>query len=150
MRLHLISTLHGIPVGYALTGAKADERATLLTMLDATPVPVPTGQVIMADKGYNGVWLDDELNNGGVALIRPARKGEAPRPGRQFLKPLRQRIESVFDTLKGQLGLEQHGGRILAGVVSPMVRRLLALTAAIWHNHATGQPVLRSLIAHDH
>ena len=148
MRLHLISTLHGMPVGYAVTGAKADERTTLLAMLDT--VPVPDGQVIMADKGYNGVWLEDELNAGGVELIRPARKGEAPRPGRQFLKPLRQRIESVFDTLKGQLTLEQHGGRTVSGVASRMVRRLLALTAAIWHNHTTGQPVLRSLIAYDH
>ena len=25
-----------------------------------------------------------------------------------------------------------------------------AVTAAIWHNHKTGQPVLRSLIAYDH
>lgn len=150
LRLHLISTLHGMPVGYAVTGAKADERATLLTMLDTAPVPVPAGQVIMTDKGYNGAWLEEELNDGGVELIRPARKGEDPRPGRQFLKPLRQRIESVFDTLKGQLGLEHHGGRTLSGVISRIVRRLLALTAVIWHNHATGQPVLRSLIAYDH
>lgn len=28
--------------------------------------------------------------------------------------------------------------------------RILALTAAIWHNRATGQPVTRSLIAYDH
>lgn len=150
LRLHLVSTLHGLPVGYALTGAKADERATLLAMLDAVPVSVPTGQMIMADKGYNGAWLEEELNDGGVELIRPARKGETPRPGRKFLKPLRQRIESVFDTLKGQLGLEQHGGRTFSGVISRMVRRLLALTAVIWHNHTTGQPVLRSLIAYDH
>ena len=150
MRLHLISTLHGLPVSYAVTGAKADERATLLSMLDTAPVSVPAGQVIMADKGYNGVWLEDELNDGGVELLRPARKGEAPGPGRQFLKPLRQRIESVFDTLKGQLGLEQHGGRTVAGVVSRVMRRLLALTAVIWHNYTTGQPVLRSLIAYDH
>ncbi|ALP49151.1 IS982 family transposase [Corynebacterium glutamicum] len=150
MRLHLVSTLHGLPVGYALTGAKVDERATLLAMLDAVPVPVPAGQVIMADKGYNGAWLEEELTNGGVDLIRPARKGEAPRPGRQFLKPLRQRIESVFDTLKGQLGLEQHGGRTFSGVISRVLRRLLALTTVIWHNHTIGQPVLRSLIAYDH
>jgi hypothetical protein len=26
----------------------------------------------------------------------------------------------------------------------------LALTAAIWHNRATGQPITRSLIAYDH
>ena len=30
LRLHLITTLHGLPVGYALTGAKADERDTLI------------------------------------------------------------------------------------------------------------------------
>lgn len=104
----------------------------------------------MADKGYNGAWLEEALNGGGVELIRPARKSEAPRPGRQVLKPLRQRIESVFDTVKGQLGLEQHGGRTVAGVVSRVMRWLLALTAMIWHNDTTGQPVLRSLIAYDH
>uniref|UniRef100_UPI0038511B19 hypothetical protein n=1 Tax=Klenkia terrae TaxID=1052259 RepID=UPI0038511B19 len=31
-----------------------------------------------------------------------------------------------------------------------IAQRLLALTAAIWHNRATGQPVTRSLIAYDH
>ncbi|MDT0447472.1 IS982 family transposase, partial [Streptomyces sp. DSM 41886] len=29
-------------------------------------------------------------------------------------------------------------------------QRILALTAAIWHNRATGQPITRSLIAFDH
>jgi hypothetical protein len=27
---------------------------------------------------------------------------------------------------------------------------ILALTAAIWHNDPTGQPVMRSLVAYDH
>jgi hypothetical protein len=31
-----------------------------------------------------------------------------------------------------------------------MLQRLLALTAAIWHNQHTGQPVMRSLTAYDH
>jgi hypothetical protein len=30
------------------------------------------------------------------------------------------------------------------------MQRILALTAAIWHNDATGQTVLRSQIAYDH
>lgn len=30
------------------------------------------------------------------------------------------------------------------------MQRILALTAAIWHNDATVQTVLRSLIAYDH
>ena len=31
-----------------------------------------------------------------------------------------------------------------------VAQRLLALTAAIWHNRATGQPVTSSLVAYDH
>lgn len=150
LRLHLLSTLDGLPVGYAITGAKADERETLHEILYQTPAPVPHGQTIMADKGYASRTFETGLADAGVTLLRPAKKDEAPRNGAVFLKPLRQRIESVFDTLKGQLGLEQHGGRTPQGVIVRVLQRLLALTAAIWHNHATGQPVLRSLTAYDH
>ena len=31
-----------------------------------------------------------------------------------------------------------------------VVQRVLALTAAIWHNDHTGQPIKRSLLAYDH
>lgn len=150
LRLHLLATLDGLPVGFALTGAKADERDTLQGILDTLPSQIPAGQTVMADKGYYGRAFEDDLHAAGVVLLRPARKGEPPREGAQFLRPLRQRIESVFDTLKGQLGLEQHGGRTPAGVIVRVLQRLLALTAVIWHNHHTGQPVLRSLTAYDH
>lgn len=149
-RLHLLCTLHGLPVGFALTGAKADERDTLLGILQATPAPVRPGQSILADKGYVSRQFEAELNEAGITLIRPARKGEKPRAGARFLKPLRQVIESINDTLKGQLDLEAHGGKTIAGVTIRVLQRLLALTAAIWHNHNTRQPVLRSLTAYDH
>lgn len=63
---------------------------------------------------------------------------------------VRQLIESVNDTLKGQLDLEQHGGRTFAGVAVRIAQRLLAMSAAIWHNNKTGAPITRSLIAYDH
>ena len=84
------------------------------------------------------------------SMERDYRIGEAPRPGARFLKPLRQLIESVNDTLKGRLDLERHGGRTHQGLMTRMLPRLLALTAAIWHNHHSGQPRLRSLVAYDH
>ena len=34
--------------------------------------------------------------------------------------------------------------------IHPVLQRILALTAAIWHNDHTGQPVMRSLTAYDH
>jgi hypothetical protein len=82
--------------------------------------------------------------------MRPARKGEAERPGAHLFKPLRQTIESINQTLKGQLDLVRLGGRTPAGVMVRVLQRILALTAAIWHNDKTGQPVMRSLTAYDH
>jgi hypothetical protein len=72
--------------------------------------------------------------------VRPARKGEPQRVGGRLFKPLRQLIESVNDTFKGQLDLERHGGRTPIGVAVRVLQRILALTAAIWHNHHAGQP----------
>jgi hypothetical protein len=60
-------------------------------------------------------------------LIRPARKDEPPRRGARQLRSLRQIIESVNDTLKGQLSLEQHGGHSPQGVTVRILQRLLAL-----------------------
>ncbi len=82
--------------------------------------------------------------------FRVAQKGEATRAGAGLFKPLRQLIESVNQTFKGQLDLERHGGRTGVGVAVRVLQRILALTAAVWHNHKTGQPTLRSLVAYDH
>lgn len=101
-------------------------------------------------KNYYGRAFEAELAAADIDLLRPARQGERPRPGARFLKPLRQVIESVNDTFKGQLDLEQHGGHTPAGVWVRVLQRVLALTAAIWHNDRTGQPIKRSLIAYDH
>jgi hypothetical protein len=56
LRLHLVCTLHGLPVTFALTGAKADERQVLLELLEVEPQLVATrpGQVLIADKNYYG------------------------------------------------------------------------------------------------
>lgn len=59
-------------------------------------------------------------------------------------------MESINQTLKGQLDLERHGGHTPNGVIVRVLQRILALTAAIWHNDHTGQPVKRSLTAYDH
>jgi hypothetical protein len=76
--------------------------------------------------------------------LRPARKGESERVGARLFKPLRQTIESINQTFKGQLDLERHGGHTPTGV---LVRscNILAITAAIWRNDHTGQPIKRSL-----
>jgi hypothetical protein len=151
LRLHLVCTVHGLPIGWALTGAKADERHTLTDILTGTPTLAGrAGQILIGDKNYYGRAFESELRDAGITLLRPSRAGEPTRPGERFFKPLRQIIESVNDTLKGQLDLERHGGRTIAGVCTRIAQRLLALTAAIWHNDRLGLTVRRSLTAYDH
>ena len=92
----------------------------------------------------------------GPVLLRPVRKGEARRAGQHLLRPLRQVIESVNWTFKGQLDLERHvdlerhGDRTPGGIIARSLARILALTAAIWNDDKTAQPVNRSLTAYDH
>jgi hypothetical protein len=152
LRLHLVCTLSGLPVLFALAGAKADERETLLGMLTAGQDVVRDhpGQTLIGDKNYFGHHFEADLAGRALVLLRPVRKGEARRSGQHLLKPLRQVIESVNWTLKGQLDLERHGGRTPQGILTRILARILALTAAIWHNDKTGQPVKRSLTAFDH
>lgn len=152
LRLHLVATPAGLPVTWALADPKLDERQVLMAVLDHDPVLTRQrpGLTIIADKGYVSHELDSYLADCGVTLLRPSYRNRTPRPGEHLLKPIRQLVESIFDTLKGQLDLELHGGRSIDGVSVRIGQRLLALTAAIWHNRATGQPVTRSLIAYDH
>ena len=154
LRLHLVCTLHGLPIAWALTGAKADEREVLTALLasneDLHPSQRTAIQILIADKNYYGRAFEAELHDAGIDLLRKARKGEKPRPGAEFFKPLRQSVESVFDTFKGQLHLEHHHGKTITGVCTRVAQRVLALTAAIWHNDRIGAPTLRSLTAYDH
>lgn len=152
LRLHLVATLGGLPVGFALTGAKADERQVLLGLLAADPALAAArpGQTIIADRHYYGTAFEAALADWDLRLLRPARKGEPERPTARLFKPLRQTIESINQTFKAQLDIERHGGHTPAGVLVRILQRILALTAAIWHNDHTSAPVHRSLTAYDH
>ncbi len=150
LRLHLLATPAGLPIAAALTGATADERDVCWDMITHGDLARP-GQTLIADKGYRSAAFEEQLAQRGITLIRPATASERTRPGRRFLRPFRQIIESIIQTLKAQLGLERHGGRTPAGVAARVLQRLLALTAAIWHNQTTHQPgPARSLLAYDH
>jgi hypothetical protein len=101
--------------------------AAVCPQIPARPVPLPVRPVriqLIGDKNYYGCDLEANLGRAGLRLLRPARRGEPEPPGRQFLKPLRQIIESVNDTFKGQLDLERHGGHTPAGVITRILQRI--------------------------
>jgi hypothetical protein len=152
LRLYLICTPAGMPILWALANPKIGEREVLEAMLhrDADLIASRTGLVLISDKGFAGRDIEQLLAEFRIDLLRPARKKEKERWGAAVLKKIRQLIESVNDTLKGQLDLELHGGRTPEGVATRVAQRILAMAASIWHNFHTGAPVTRSLIAYDH
>lgn len=149
LKLYLIATPEGMPVIWGLATPKIGEREVTQALLEHDQHLIQQGQVILGDRGFAGkdfeAFITEQI---GAHLVRPDRKDEKPRFG--ALGGIRQWIESVFDTLKGQLGLEQHGGRTIAGVHAKIGAKLLALAAGIWHNWRIGAPRKRSLTAYDH
>jgi hypothetical protein len=151
-KLAIVCTCDGTVTGFGLANPKLyGEREQARQMLQDQPANRPApGTAIVTDKGLSGEDFEDFLagDDLGLALVRPARRDEkAPR---YFPNWLRQRVEAIIWTLKRQLGLERHGGRVPAGLWTRVVQRLLALNACIWHNWNIGAPVKRSLIAYDH
>jgi hypothetical protein len=150
VKLMLITTVDGTVTGFGLANPKLfGEREQTRQMLTRQPANRPAlGTAVVTDKGLAGQGSEDFFADLDLVLIRPARRNEKhPRP---FPNWLRQRIEAIIWTLKHQLGLEDHGGRVPAGLWARVVQRLLALNAVIWHNWTIGAPVKRSLIAYDH
>jgi hypothetical protein len=106
------------------------------------------GMVIAADKGLAGRAFAQQVGELGVVLVRPDRADEPHRWG--SLGGIRQWVESIIDTLKGQLGLEQHGAHTAQGLWVRVAQRLLALAAGVWFNWQLGVADKRSLVAYDH
>jgi len=134
LRLYLLCAPDGMPVYFALAPANEGEREVAGAMLERARKEgmLQGDEVILADKGFSGREFEETVASLDAQLIRPDRKGEKPRFGK--LGRMRQWIESVYDTAKGQLSLEQHGGHIPEGVWARVCQRVLALAAGVWHN----------------
>lgn len=150
LKLYLVTTLDGMPVVWCLADPKLGEREVAQELLEHAHdlALIGEGVILIGDKGFAGTAFARHLAGLGITFVRPDRRDETRRHGN--LAPIRQRIESIIDTVKGQLSLEHHGARTPAGVLARVAQRILALAAAIWHNWATNAPIKRSLIAYDH
>jgi hypothetical protein len=140
-RLHGLFALDGTPRALILTSPKTPERDVCLTLLKRCQ---RDGHLfVLGDKGYAGREFEHSASNLNATIIRPKRKNE---PGNgPHIAPIRQRIESIFQTCKDLLTLERHGARTLHGLATRISTRFLALAAAIALNHRLGRPT-RSLV----
>ena len=121
-RLYLVCAPDGMPIVWGLANPKIGEREATETMLRHDKHLIRPGQIFIGDKGFAGKDFENFITGELEAeLIRPDRKDEKPRFGK--LGGIRQWVESVFDTMKGQLTLEDHGGRTIPVSSSPHHQR---------------------------
>jgi hypothetical protein len=143
-RLYLLCAPDGMPIAFELAPANAPEREVAAELLGRVELD---GYTVIADKGFAGADFEALMAEFGALFLRPDRKDESHRFG--GLGGIRQWIESIVDTFKGQLSLERHGAHTMPGLLTRIAQRLLALAAGLWHNWNIGDPG-RHLTAYDH
>ena len=136
MRLHLLGAPDGTIRSVILASADDKERDVARRLF---AMALRGGETIVCDKGYAGAeFAEHAACTYHAAVLRPARQTE-PNNG-LHLSGIRQRIESIFWTLKDQLGLEAHRARTLHGLRARIASKLLAYSAGIWLNWLLGRP----------
>ena len=111
-----------------------------------TPHP---GSTLFADGGFWGREYLASMQLIDVQLITPAKHKVSKRPASEIAKArIRLVIESVFATLKRQMGLQDHQAKTLPGLIARIAQRLLALTLGIYLNILLDRPP-RALAAYD-
>ena len=136
MRLHLLGAPDGTIRAAILASADHKERDVAKRLF---AIGLRGDETIIADKGYAGAeFAAHAAAQHDATVLRPARKTE-PDNG-LHLSAIRQRIESIFWTLKDRLGLEAHQARTLHGLRARIASKLLAYSAGIWINWLTGRP----------
>jgi hypothetical protein len=133
-KLVLLCAPDGTIVDFDLVAANAPERDAALALLEANPIE---GATIICDKGFAGADFEAAVRELRALLLRPSRSDEPDRPNPP-IGWIRQRIESIINTLKDQLLLERHGARTPAGLLARVTARILALCTAVNLNQQLG------------
>jgi len=135
-KLVLLCAPDGTIIDFDLVAANAAEREAALALLQANPIE---GATIICDKGFAGADFEAAVHQLRALLLRPSRADEPDRPNPP-IGWIRQRIESIVNTLKDQLHLERHGARTPAGLLARITARILALCACVNLNQHLGRP----------
>ena len=113
----MLAAPDGMPVAWCLATPKLGEREVAAACWTTSAAGCGPGMVILADKGLAGRGFEQLVADLARCCCGPTVPMSRTGSGRWV--GVRQWIESTFDTLKDQLGLERHGGRTLAGRLGP-------------------------------
>ena len=129
---------HCLLVALTITSPKDGERDIALGLL--TRSGRGRTLTVIGDKGYAGREFEAAAQQLGMTIDGRLRRTDEDPADRPHLASIRQRIESIFWTMKDTLTLERHGARTLPGLRERMLARFLTLAACVTLNHQLGRP----------
>lgn len=136
-KLHVLTTLSGIPVKYVLEGAN-EHDITVLPELVSNVYNV----CVLGDKGYVGEDLKvDLLKTNQIklyALQRGNQKNKYPKELNSLLKSKRKRIETTFSQLCDQFELEKVYAKTIWGMITRIKIKLLSFVLCCLINKLRG------------
>ena len=136
-KVHVMVTLDGYITAFEITPASTDEREGLRDLVEGQ-----SGLVVLADKGYIGEALAEDMSEQGICLMalkRSNSKMNWPKPVRQLIFRLRRRMETVFSQLAGQLNAERVLSKSFQGLCTRLTNKILAYNLCMVLNSVFGE-----------
>ena len=140
-RGHLITTVAGVPVDFAIAAANIDDR-------DVLPLLVERGRyrILLGDKGYISKTLQEEIleteNTCLLPTLRRNQKQQYPETFRRLQTRLRRRVETTIGQLTDQFSAARVRARTHWGVRTRMSNKFGACLLGCFLNHALGRPLM--------
>ncbi|WP_072623186.1 IS982 family transposase [Spirulina major] len=113
LRIHLVSTIDGVPVEWVFLPGSANDVRGLRTL----PLNLPSGSELYVDKGYTDYVAEDNLARADGIKLMPLRKKNSQRADSPCLAYIKQTLRHPIETTFSQL-------------VARFPKRIHAVTAA--------------------
>ncbi len=141
-RGHLITTLDGVPVDFAIACAHIDDREVLRVMSGNRGYPI-----ILGDKGYVSKALQQELleteNTCLLPTLRRNQKRQYPEDFSKHHVKMRRRIETTISQLTEQFGVSRVRARTHWGLQTRMSNKIGACLIGVFLNKCFGRPLMQ-------
>ena len=125
-------TLEGYITDFEITPASVDDRQGLRDITISK-----SNITILADKGYTGELLSEEMKEQGITLLplKPDNsKNNWPTSMRQLIFKLRRRVETVFSQMSEQLNVERVLVKSFRGLCTRLLNKVLAFNICLYMN----------------
>ena len=140
-RGHLITTVDGMPVDFAIAAANIDDREVLPLLSERGRYPI-----LFGDKGYISESLQEELleteNTCLLPTLRRNQKQQYPETFRKLHGRLRRRIETTIGQLTDQFCVSRVRGHRHWGIRTRMSNKFGACLLGCFLNHVLGRPLM--------